>query len=79
VLKQVRPTEVAITKLDVSLDLPEAATVDQIARVTGNVIDGGTPGTTIAGLGVSVAKRGGKWLVTAAEVQEAVRAGRVSF
>lgn len=76
VLKQVRPTEVAITKLEVTLDSPEAATIDMIVRVTGNVIDGRTPGTTIVGLRASMAKKGGKWLVVDAEVQEPVRAGR---
>lgn len=39
VLKQVRPTEVAITKLEVMLDSPEAGTVDMIIRVTGNILD----------------------------------------
>jgi hypothetical protein len=46
-----------------------------IVHVTGNVIDERTPGTTIAGLRVSMAKKAGKWLVTDAEAQEPVRAG----
>lgn len=76
VLKQVRPTKVLITKLEVTIDSPEAASVDMIVRVTGNVIDERTPGTTIVGLRVLLRKKGGKWLVTDAEVQEPVRAGR---
>ena len=76
VLKQVKPTEVAITKLDVTLDSPEAATVDMIVRVSGNVVGEGTPGTVLVGLRVSLVKKGETWLVTDAEVQEPVRAGR---
>jgi hypothetical protein len=75
VLKQVRPTEITITKLDVSLDSPEAANVDMIVRVSGNVIDERTPGTTIAGLRVSMTKKGGQWLVADVEVRDPVRAG----
>jgi hypothetical protein len=56
-LKQVRPTESVITKLEVTLDER-------------------TPGTTLAALRVSMAKRGGRWLVTDAEFREPVRAGR---
>jgi propanediol utilization protein len=72
----VKPTEVAITKLDVTLDSPEAATVDMIVRVSGNVVGEGTPGTVLVGLRVSLVKKGETWLVTDAEVQEPVRAGR---
>jgi hypothetical protein len=73
VIKQVRPTEVTVTKLEVTLDSPEAATVDMIARVTGNVIDERTPGTTLVGLRVSMMKKGGRWLVMDAEFQEPMR------
>lgn len=76
VLKEAQPTEVLITKLEATLASPEAATVDMIVRVTGNVIDGRTPGTTIAALRVSMAKKNGRWLVTDAELQEPVGAGR---
>jgi hypothetical protein len=75
-MKQVRPTEVAITKLEVTLDSPEAASVDMIVRVTGNILDQGAPRTTIVGLRVLMVKRGGTWLVTDVEVQGPVRAGR---
>ena len=77
VLRQVKPTEVTITKLDVTVDSkksPPAATADMIVRVFGNVVGEGTPGTTIAALRVTMAKKVGKWLVTDAEVQEPVRA-----
>jgi len=76
VLKEAQPSEVLITKLEVTLASPGAATVDMIVRVTGNVIDGRTPGTTMVGLRLLMAKTGGKWLVTDAEVQEPVRAAR---
>lgn len=76
VLKQVRPTEVSITKLDVSLASPETANVDLIVRVTGNILDKGTRGTTITGLRVTLVKKGRTWLVTDAEVQKPVRAGQ---
>lgn len=74
VLKQVRPTEVTITKLDVMLDSPEAATIDLVVGVSGNILDKGTPGTTIVGLRVTIVKKGGHWLASDAEVQEPVRA-----
>lgn len=77
VLKQVRPTEITITKLDVSLDSPEAASVDMIVRVSGNVVGEGTPGTVLVGLRVEMLKKGGKWLVRDAGVQEPGRPGRV--
>lgn len=79
VLKQVRPTEVMITKLDVTVDskksLP-AATADMIVRVSGNVSGEGTPGTVLVALRVSMVRKGGTWLVREAEVQEPVRPGR---
>ena len=53
VLKQVRPTEVVITKCDVVVDpakKPPEAVANLIVRVTGNVIDKGTPGTVLAGV-----------------------------
>ncbi len=67
---------VSLTKRDVTLNSPEAATVDMVVRVTGNVIDSRAPGTTIAGLRVEAVKKNGRWLVTDAEFQEPVRAGR---
>ena len=69
VLKQVKPTEVTITKLDVTLDSPEAASVDLIVRVSGNVVGEGTPGTVLVGLRVQMVKKGGTWLVTDADVE----------
>jgi ABC-type transporter MlaC component len=80
VLKQVRPTEVVITKLDVTVDAeksPPAATADMIVRVSGNVVGEGTPGTVLVGLRVEMLKKGGKWLVRDAGVQEPGRPGRV--
>jgi len=79
VLKQVKPTEVTITKLDVTVDAeksPQAATADMIVRVSGNVVGEGTPGTVLVGLRVSLVKKGGAWLVTDAEFQQPVQAGR---
>jgi hypothetical protein len=57
--------------------IAEGATVDLIVRMSGKVIDKGTPGTTIVGLRVSMAKKVGRWLVTDAEFQEPVRASAV--
>lgn len=70
VLKQVRPTEVVITRCDVAIDTgrtPPTATVDLVVRVTGNVIDAGTPGTVLTGVKVTVCKKGDVWLVQDAE------------
>lgn len=70
-LGQVRPTGVVITKCDVAVDAgrnPPAASADLIVRVTGNVIDKGTPGTALAGVKVTLHKREGRWLVTDADV-----------
>ena len=69
VLKEVRPTEVAITKLDVTVD-PPAATVDMLVRVSGNVVGEGTPGAVLVALRVAMREKGGKWLVRKAVVQE---------
>jgi hypothetical protein len=73
VLKQVKPTEVAITKLDIAVDSkksPPAATVDLLVRVTGNVLADGMPGTVLVGLRVVMVKKGATWLVREAVVQE---------
>jgi len=78
VLRQVKPSEVVITKLDVMVDSkksPPAATGDMIVRVTGNVVDKATPGTTIVGLKVWMAKKAGSWLIQDAAV-EPVKPGR---
>ena len=78
VLRQAKPTEVTITKLDVTVDSeksPPAAKAEMIVRVSGNVVDERTPGTTIVGLRVSMLKKGGTWLVTDADV-EPVTPGR---
>jgi len=43
VLRQVKPTEVVIAKLDVTVDSeksPPAATADMLVRVSGNVVGG---------------------------------------
>jgi hypothetical protein len=77
VLKQVRPTEVVITKCDVSVEpatKPPEAIANLIVRVTGNVIDKATPGTVLAGVKVLLHKKDGKWLVVDAEGEQ-VRPG----
>ncbi len=79
ILRQVKPTEVTITKLDVTVDSkksPPAATAHMIVRVSGNVVGEGTPGTVLVELRVEMAKTRGAWLVTDAEVQQPARAGR---
>ena len=78
VLKQVKPTEVAITSVDVVVDptkKPPEAVANLIVRVTGNVIDKGTPGTVLAGVKVLLHKKDGQWLVKDAEGEQ-VRPGK---
>lgn len=78
VLKQVRPTEVAITSVDVVVQpakKPPEAVANMIVRVTGNVIDKATPGTVLAGVKVLLHKKNGQWLVKDAE-GEPVRPGK---
>lgn len=78
VLKQVRPTEVVITKCEVVVEpakKPPEAVANLIVRVTGNVIDKGTPGTVLAGVKVLLHKKDGKWLVKDAEGEQ-VRPGQ---
>ena len=78
VLKQVRPTEVVITSVEVAVDpakKPPEAVANLIVRVTGNVIDKGTPGTVLAGVKVLLHKKDGQWLVKDAE-GEPVRPGK---
>ncbi len=77
-LKQVKPTEVAITSVDVVLQpakKPPEAVANLIVRVTGNVIDKGTPGTVLAGVKVLLHKNNGQWLVKDAEGEQ-VRPGK---
>jgi hypothetical protein len=47
-----------------------------LARVSGNVVGEGTPGTVLVGLRVLMVEKGGEWLVTDAEAQEPGRPGR---
>ena len=78
VLKQVRPTEVVITKCEVAVEpakKPPEAVANLIVRVTGNVIDKGTPGAVLAGVKVLLHKKDGKWLVKDAEGEQ-VRPGQ---
>jgi len=73
VLKQVRPTEVLITSIDVAVDpggKPPEAVAKLIVRVTGSVIDKSTPGTVLAGVKVLLYKKDGQWLVKDAEGEQ---------
>lgn len=73
VLKQVRPTEVLITSIDVAVDparKPPEAVAKLIVRVTGSVIDKSTPGTVLAGVKVLLHKKDGQWLVKDAEGEQ---------
>lgn len=77
VLKQVRPTEVVITKLDVAVKpdtTPPEAVVKLIVRVTGTMIDTLSPGTALTGVKVLLSKKDGRWLVKDAD-GEPVRPG----
>jgi hypothetical protein len=74
VLKRVRPTEVTITKLEVSVDpakRPLQATAAMIVRITGDVIEKGNQGTVLAGVKVLLYKKDGVWLIKDAEVEKA--------
>lgn len=76
-LRQVQPTEVAITNIELALDPtahPPRAVADLVMKVTGNVIDKTTPGTILVGARVSLLKKGGQWLIQDADV-EPVRPG----
>jgi hypothetical protein len=78
VLKQVRPTEVVITKCDVAVEpakKPPEAVANLIVRLNGNVIDKRTPGAVLAGVKVLLHKKDGKWLVKDAEGEQ-VRPGQ---
>ena len=78
VLKQVRPSEVAITSVDITAEpvrKPPEAVANLMVRVTGNVIDKGMPSTVLAGVKVLLHKKNGQWLVTDAE-GEPVRPGK---
>ncbi len=78
VLRQVRPTEVVITKCDVAVEpakKPPEAVANLIVRVTGNVIDKGTPGPVLLGVKVLLHKKNRKWLVTDADGEQ-VRPGQ---
>ena len=78
VLKQVRPAEVVITSVDVAVEpakKPPQAVANLIVRVTGNVIDRGTPGTVLTGVKVLLHKKDGQWLVKDAEGEQ-VRPGK---
>jgi|694.fasta_scaffold09943_10 hypothetical protein len=73
VLRQVRPTEVTITDLDVAVDRgrqPPTAQADMIVRVTGNVIDRSTPGTALVKVIVWLHRKDGRWLVRDAEGEQ---------
>lgn len=79
-LAEVRPTEVAITRLEIAVDRgrnPAQASADMIVRVTGNVIDKSTPGTVLVGVKATLRKQGGRWLVTDAEAETARPGGPV--
>jgi hypothetical protein len=70
VLKEVRPKEIVITKTEIRLDpaaRPPAAVADLIARVNGNVIDRGAPGTVAVAVTVTLHKKDGVWLIKDAD------------
>lgn len=74
VLRQVKPTEVRITRLKVDVDSakrPPEATADMIVRVTGNLIQPAGQGTAFADVRVQLHKKGGRWLIRDAEATQA--------
>lgn len=69
-MKQVQPTEVTITRLDIAIDAakaPPQAAADLIVRLTGDLIDKATPGTALVGVKVLLHKKHGRWLIKDAE------------
>ena len=73
VLKRVRPKEIVITKIQVTVDpatQPPKARAAMIVRVTGEVIEKGSQGTVLAGVKVLLHKKGGEWLIRDAEVEQ---------
>jgi hypothetical protein len=77
-LRQVQPTEVAITNIELALDPaahPPRAVADLVMKVAGNVIDKTNPGTILVGARVLLLKKGGQWLIQDADV-EPVRPGQ---
>jgi hypothetical protein len=75
VLAQVKPKEVRITRLKVSVDRakqPPEAVADLIVRVTGNLLEpAGGQGTGLAEVRVLLHKKNGEWLVRDAEADQA--------
>lgn len=74
ILMRVRPTQVLITKLDISIDpvkSPAQATAAMIVSVTGEVVERGNQGTILAGVRVLLHKKDGMWLIKDAEVEKA--------
>jgi hypothetical protein len=51
------------TTMDVGQIDPPRATADLIVRLTGNLIDKATPGTTLVGVKVLLHKKDGRWLI----------------
>lgn len=76
-LRQVQPTDVVITNIDLSLApgaTPPRAEAEVVVKVTGNIIDRNTPGTVLVEARVSLLKKDGTWLIQNATV-EPVRPG----
>jgi len=66
ILKRVKPTQILITFLEVTLDAaqdPPQATADVVVRVAGNVIDTGMPGDMLAEFRALLHKKDGTWLI----------------
>lgn len=74
VLRRVKPTEVRITRLNVSVDQakrPPEASVDMIVRVTGNLMEPAGQGTALADVRVQMQKKNDRWLIRDAEATQA--------
>jgi hypothetical protein len=73
VLKRVKPTQILLTFLEVTVDtaqIPPQATADVVVRVAGNVIDAGTLGNVLAEFRVLLHKKGGTWLIKHVEADQ---------
>lgn len=72
-IRQVRPTAVAITRLDVEVESstqPPTAMAVLIVRLTGDVVERGSSGTILVGLRVQLHKPGDRWLIRDAQAEE---------
>jgi hypothetical protein len=73
-LAEARPTEVRITRLEVTVDpakRPPEAVARMLVRVTGEFVEKGSRATGLVAARVLLAKKGEDWLIQDADIREA--------